>query len=86
MTDKEPGAETQPFVCARCKKPNPRLDEPPFPTDLGRKVHATICQPCWREWFAMSIRVVNEYRLNLMSPEGTAVYDQCMCEFLGIER
>jgi Fe-S cluster biosynthesis and repair protein YggX len=83
------GKETQggdTFVCGRCKKANPRLAEAPFPNDLGRKIHETICKECWREWFAMSVKVVNEYRLNLMAPDASKVYDEVMCEFLGIER
>lgn len=85
MCPEDPVAEKQDFVCSRCKKPNPRMEEPPFPTELGKRIHETICQPCWQEWFAMSIRVVNEYRLDLMSPEASQVYDRCMCEFLGLE-
>jgi Fe-S cluster biosynthesis and repair protein YggX len=73
------------FVCRRCGKANARLDEPPLPTELGKKVHDSICQNCWGEWFTMSIKVINEYRLNLISPQGGEVYDQHMKEFLGLE-
>jgi Fe-S cluster biosynthesis and repair protein YggX len=73
------------FVCRRCHKPNPRLEKPPFSNDLGRRIHETICRSCWKEWFAMSIRVINEYRLNLMSPESSAIYDEHMKQFLGLE-
>ncbi|MBI4600394.1 MAG: Fe(2+)-trafficking protein [Planctomycetes bacterium] len=76
-----PGA----WVCRRCSRPNARLAEPPFLNDLGRKIQESICQPCWREWFAMSIKVINEYRLNLLSPQGNQVYEAHMKEFLGIE-
>jgi Fe-S cluster biosynthesis and repair protein YggX len=78
-----PGAAS--FVCRRCGKPNPPLEEPPFLNDLGQEIQRTICQPCWREWFAMSIKVINEYRLNLLSPQGNAIYESHMKEFLGIE-
>ena len=73
------------FVCSRCGKPNPRLEEAPFPTELGARIHQTICQSCWREWFAMSVKVINEYRLNLLSPQGAQIYDQHLKEFLGLE-
>jgi Fe-S cluster biosynthesis and repair protein YggX len=73
------------FVCRRCGQPNPRLDEPPFLNDLGRRIENTICQPCWREWIAMSIKVINEYRLNLLSPQGNEIYETHMKEFLGLE-
>lgn len=73
------------FLCKRCGRANPRLEEAPFLNDLGRRIHETICQSCWREWFAMSIKVINEYRLNLLSPQGNEVYETHMKEFLGIE-
>ncbi len=73
------------FVCRRCGKGNPRMEEAPFPNDLGKRLYDTICQPCWREWFAMSIKVINEYRLNLLSPQGNQVYETHMKEFLGLE-
>ena len=72
------------FTCTRCKQPNPRLDSPPMPGALGRRIHESICRPCWEEWFAMSVKVINEYRLNLMAPEHAKVYDRCMKEFLGL--
>ena len=80
--EKQAGPET--FTCKRCQQAHPMLDAPPFATALGRKIQASICQPCWQEWFDLSIRVVNEYRLNLLSPEDGKVYDRCMCEFLKI--
>lgn len=79
-----PGAATG-FVCRRCGVANPQLTEPPFLNNTGRKIQAEICQSCWREWFAMSIKVINEYRLNLLSPEGNQVYETHMKEFLGLE-
>ena len=76
-----PGA----WTCRRCGRANPRLDEPPFLNDLGKRIQETICQSCWREWFAMSIKVINEYRLNLLSPQGNQIYETHLREFLGIE-
>lgn len=73
------------FHCRRCGKPNAPLATPPLRSELGRKIHESICQTCWREWMAMSIKVINEYRLNLLSPQGNQVYETHLQEFLGIE-
>jgi Fe-S cluster biosynthesis and repair protein YggX len=78
-------AEATGWKCRRCGKPNPRMVEPPFLNELGKTIHDTICQPCWREWFAMSIKVINEYRLNLLNPQHNKVYEDHMKEFLGID-
>lgn len=72
------------WICNRCGKENPRIAEAPFDSDIGKKIQASICVPCWREWMAMSIKVINEYRLNLATERGQQVYDQAMAEFLGL--
>jgi Fe-S cluster biosynthesis and repair protein YggX len=77
-------AGTSGFSCRRCGLPNPQIDEPPFPNDLGAEIREQICRPCWREWMAVSIKVINEYRLNLMLPEAQETYDTHLREFLGL--
>ena len=62
-----------------------QLDEAPFTSALGKRIHETICEDCWREWMAMSIKVINELRLNPATPEGSRIYDHHMSEFLGLE-
>ena len=81
--DGETGESTD-FVCRRCLKPGTPLDEAPFANELGEKIVESICQDCWKEWFAMSIKVINELRLNPATPEGSRAYDDHMKEFLGL--
>ena len=78
------GATGGDFVCRRCNKVNAPLGEAPFRSELGEQILATICAPCWREWMLLSIKVINELRLNLMSPKDRELYDQHMKEFLGL--
>jgi Fe-S cluster biosynthesis and repair protein YggX len=73
------------FVCQRCGQPNSPLEEQPFENALGAQILERICQNCWREWIAMSTKVINEYRLNLATAQGSQVYDFHMKEFLGLE-
>lgn len=70
--------------CRRCGRVGARLAEAPFPGETGKRIVETTCQACWREWVAVSIKVINEYRLNLMLPEAQKVYDEHMKEFLGL--
>jgi Fe-S cluster biosynthesis and repair protein YggX len=72
------------FVCKRCYRANPPLAQTPFSGELGEKVLASICTSCWREWLAMSIKVINEYRLNMASPEANETYENHLREFLGL--
>ena len=72
------------WVCRRCFKANPPLEEAPFSNDLGQKVLDGICKSCWSEWIAMSIKVINEFRLNMATPESNQIYDDQLREFLGL--
>ena len=78
------GAKEGQFACQRCGQPNPPLEEAPFENALGARIKESICQNCWREWIAMSIKVINECRLNLATEQGSQVFDSHMKEFLGL--
>lgn len=73
------------FVCSRCGAPNARLAGAPVDTPLGKRIGETICESCWEEWMRASVRLINEYRLNLATEEGGTIYDRQLREFLGLE-
>jgi Fe-S cluster biosynthesis and repair protein YggX len=77
----------------RCQRPTcmagpyaQQLDQPPFPDELGHRIHESICAECWNSWLRnFSIKVINELRLDLSTEHGQAEYDRYMREFLGLE-
>jgi Fe-S cluster biosynthesis and repair protein YggX len=71
--------------CTRCGKPHSPLDEPPFETDLGRRIQQSVCAPCWAAWMEYSVKLINEYRLNLFTEQGARIYDEELKTFLGIQ-
>jgi tetratricopeptide (TPR) repeat protein len=63
-----------------------QLPKPPMPDDIGRRIHETVCAECWDYWLRnLSIKVINEMRLDLSTERGQEVYDQIMRETLGLE-
>jgi len=50
--------------CVKLKKELPGLDEPPFDTDLGRKIYDNVSQQAWAMWMDFCKMLLNEYRLN----------------------
>jgi Fe-S cluster biosynthesis and repair protein YggX len=50
--------------CVKLQKELPGLDEPPFDTDLGRKVYENVSQQAWGMWTDFCRILLNEYRLN----------------------
>ena len=50
--------------CVKLKKELPGLDEPPFDTELGKKVYENVSVDAWRSWMEFCKMLLNEYRLN----------------------
>ncbi len=54
------------FECVRCgSTEGPPLGDPPFPTELGRRVAREICRGCWEDWKDRQMLLINHYGLNL---------------------
>jgi Fe-S cluster biosynthesis and repair protein YggX len=50
--------------CVKLQKHARGLDEPPFDTELGRKVYDNVSQEAWNGWTEFCKMLLNEYRLN----------------------
>jgi tetratricopeptide (TPR) repeat protein len=84
------GAAGEGFRCQRpgCFAGNHarRLPRPPMSDELGQRIYENICADCWDYWLRnLSIKVINEMRLDLSTERGQEVYDQIMRETLGLE-
>ena len=42
----------------------------PFNNDLGQRIYDNVSQEAWKQWIEPSKMIVNEYRLDLTSPQG----------------
>ncbi len=51
-------------LCAKLHQELPGLDEPPFDTDLGKKVYDNVSRQAWQMWTEHCKMLLNEYRLN----------------------
>ena len=54
--------------CKRCGQQRPALGYAPIPTELGQRIGAEVCQPCWAEWLQKQQMLINHYGLNLTDP------------------
>lgn len=87
------GDDDGPGTGFRCQRPGcvegkraRQLTAPPLPDAIGGRIQETVCSACWTLWFKdLSIKVINELRLDLSSEFGQAEYDRHMREFLGFE-
>jgi Fe-S cluster biosynthesis and repair protein YggX len=76
----------------RCQRPGclegahaRQLAKPPMSDEMGQKVYEQVCARCWDYWLRdLSVKVINEMRLDLSTEQGCQMYDQMMRETLGL--
>jgi Fe-S cluster biosynthesis and repair protein YggX len=51
-------------MCAKLHRELPGLDEPPFDTELGKKIYDNVSHEAWGQWMEFCKMLLNEYRLN----------------------
>lgn len=68
--------------CARCAVKRPQVEEPPFPDELGQRIHAQICQVCWSEWLQRQMQLINHYALDVRTPEAREFLKKNLLAFL----
>ena len=54
--------------CVKLKKELPGLDEPPFDTELGKKIYENVSQEAWRQWTEFCKMILNENVNALLAP------------------
>jgi len=62
-----------------------QLAKPPMSGELGQQIYEKVCADCWDYWFReLSIKVINEMRLDLSDEKAADTYDNVMRETLGL--
>ncbi len=56
--------------CVKLQKELPGLDEVPFDGHpLGQRIYENVSKDAWKQWVEHMKMIMNEYRLNLGTPE-----------------
>ncbi len=56
----------------------------PFADELGQRLFDQVSAEAWKMWLEHSKMLINEYRLDLMSPKAkTMLREQCEAYFFG---
>jgi Fe-S cluster biosynthesis and repair protein YggX len=57
-------------MCVKFQKEMPGLEEPPFDGHpLGQRIYESVSKEAWKMWLEQMKMIMNEYRLNLGTPE-----------------
>ena len=79
---REPGPDE--LRCIRTRRIGARMTFDPFGDATGAFIQENVCQESWEAWMEMSIKVINELRLDLGDPSGQQAYDEHMRDFLNL--
>lgn len=75
---------TRMVKCAKLQRDLPAVPYKPFQNELGQRIFDEISEEGWKMWLEHSKMVVNEYRLDLTSPEAHKILmEQCEQFFFG---
>ena len=56
--------------CVKLGKELPAIPYKPFTNELGQRIYDNVSMEAWRQWIEHSKMIVNEYRIDLASPQG----------------
>lgn len=68
--------------CVRCGRTGAPLERAPLRSELGERVHGSICRICWGEWLGYQQALINHYGLDVREKEARAFLTQNMEAFL----
>lgn len=76
--------------CTKCGEEKPGLAAPPFRAgtklaELGVEIQQKICSSCYKDWINMSVKLVNELRLDTTDPRGQEIWLKQMKTFLALD-
>lgn len=57
--------------CVKLDQELPALERAPFPTPLGDEILEKVSKQAWDQWLTESVRIINTYRVDLGSKQGT---------------
>lgn len=69
-------------ACVRCEQTRESLEKAPLRNELGERVLASICRPCWQEWLAYQTALINHYGLDVRDRQAKEFLMQNMEAFL----
>jgi Fe-S cluster biosynthesis and repair protein YggX len=67
--------------CVKLGKELPGMRWKPFEDELGQRLFENVSEEAWRLWLEHSKMLINEYRLDLMSPRATQILREQVEQF-----
>lgn len=74
-------AEERTVHCIKLGKDLPGLSKPPIPGELGQKIYDSVSKEAFKMFMDYFRIIVNEYRIDLTSPESDKIFEDQMREY-----
>jgi len=71
-------------ICIRCHQRGEEIIQMTYGGAIGAELKAKVCNACWEMWYGQSVKIINEYRLNLREPSARVVLSTQMKIFFGM--
>ena len=55
--------------CVKLQREADKLDFPPYPGELGKKIYESVSKEAWQMWLGQQTMLINENRLSLADPK-----------------
>ncbi|CRI65252.1 Fe(II) trafficking protein YggX [Thiocapsa sp. KS1] len=69
---------THPVHCVKLGREAEGLDRPPYPGELGKRIHANVSKQAWQDWLRHQTMLINENRLSPMDPKSRKFLEEQM--------
>lgn len=60
---------TRTVQCIKLGREAEGFDRPPYPGELGRRIHESVSKEAWQGWVQHQTMLINEYRLSTIDPK-----------------
>ena len=67
--------------CIKLDREAEGLERPPYPGDLGRRIHEQVSKEAWQMWLAHQTMLINEMRLTPIDPKARQFLEAEMEKF-----
>ena len=68
-------------MCVKLGREAEGLDKPPFKGPLGQRLFDNVSKEAWKMWLEHSKMLINEFRIDLVSPQGQEFLMQQMEQY-----
>lgn len=67
--------------CVKLGREAEGLPKPPYPGELGKRIHQNVSKEAWQMWMQHQTMLINEYRLSPMDPKARRFLEEEMEQF-----